>query len=101
MMDITHWLEKVQRRDLSAYYANLRHYLTAVGSANPSLHQATQRFGIPKSLDAYHDSVVMCHPWDGIGWPLPPMPEGDRTGAESSRGDQHRPEMGSGLYASP
>jgi hypothetical protein len=80
MMDITHWLEKVQRRDLSAYYANLRHYLTAVnGSANPSLHQATQRFGMPKSLDAYHDSVVMCHPWDGIGLSLPPMLEGAET----------------------
>jgi hypothetical protein len=79
MMDITHWLEKVQRRNLSAYYANLRHYLTAVGSANPSLHQATQRFGMPKSLDAYHESFVMCHPWDGIGLSLPPMLEGDET----------------------
>ncbi len=44
----SHWLEKVQRRDLSAYYANLRHYLRAVGGANPSLHQATQRFSMSK-----------------------------------------------------
>jgi hypothetical protein len=79
MMDISHWLEKVQRRDLSAYYANMRHYLRAVGSTNPNIHQTTQRFGMPKSLEAYHDSVVMCHPWDNIGQSLPPMPEGDET----------------------
>ncbi len=76
MIDTSHWLEKVQKRDLSAYYANLRHYLRTGGSANPSLHQATQRFGMPKSLDAYHDSVVMCHPLDGIDLSLPPMQEG-------------------------
>jgi hypothetical protein len=71
MMDISHWLEKVQRRDLSAYYANMRHYLRAVGSTNPSIHQAMQRFGMPKSVDAYHDSVFTCHPWDGIGLSVP------------------------------
>ncbi len=57
----------------------MRHYLRAVKSTNPNIHQATQRFGMPKSPDAYHDSVVMCHPWDSIDQSLPPMPEGDET----------------------
>jgi hypothetical protein len=81
ILDITGWLDKVQKWKLSDYYSDLKLHIITGGEGDEQ-QQFTTRQKLPSTLDAYNDRVFMCHPWDGLLTSLPPMAE--TTERESS-----------------
>jgi hypothetical protein len=79
MLDITVWIEKLQKFKISDYYSELRVYITAYSGGLEQTIQNTQRHKMPKAFEAYNDKNYMCHEWAGLGSSLEPMdPENEK-----------------------
>ncbi len=74
ILDISSWIEKVQKWKLSEYYEELGLYVITHGGGEEQTGQFTTRHKLPKSFELYNDKVYMCHPWDGLKTSLDPMP---------------------------
>ncbi len=74
ILDISSWIEKVQKWKLSEYYEELRLYVITHGGGEEQTGQFTTRHKLPKSFELYNDKVYMCHLWDGLMTSLDPMP---------------------------
>jgi hypothetical protein len=77
MMDVSMWIEKLQKFKLSDYYSELRAYIIANSDGGEQSFQNTQRHKMPKAFEAYNDKTFMCHEWVGLSSSLPQM---DQTG---------------------
>ncbi len=73
MLDITVWIEKLQKFKISEYYSELRVYITAYSGCLEQTIQNTQRHKMPKAFEAYNDKNYMCHEWAGLGSSLQTM----------------------------
>jgi hypothetical protein len=73
MMDISVWIEKLQKFKLSEYYSELRAYITSYSGGLEQTIQNTQRHKMPKAFEAYNDKNFMCHEWAGLGSSLQTM----------------------------
>jgi hypothetical protein len=73
ILDISSWIEKVQKWKLPEYYEELRLYVITHGKGEEQTGQFTTRHKLPKSFELYNDKVYMCHPWDGLMTSLDPM----------------------------
>ena len=67
MMDISIWIQEVQKWDFSDYYSALRAALVRSADGTSLPHQHSQRHRLPASLEDYTEKVRICHPWEGIG----------------------------------
>ncbi len=73
IMDISVWIERLQKFKLSDYYSELRVYINAYSGGLEQTIQNTQRHKMPKSFEAYNDKNYMCHEWAGLGSSLQAM----------------------------
>jgi hypothetical protein len=79
MLDITVWIEKLQKFKISDYYSELRVYITAYSGGLEQMIQNTQRHKMPKAFEAYNDKNYMCRELAGLGSSLESMdPENER-----------------------
>jgi hypothetical protein len=73
MLDISRWIERLQKWDLNEYYSELKLHILTTGTGEELTELATSRHKMPKAFDAYNDRVFMCHGWEGICPTLPYM----------------------------
>jgi hypothetical protein len=55
LLDITVWIEKLQKFKISDYYSELRVYITAYSGGLEQAIQNTQHHKMPKAFEAYND----------------------------------------------
>ncbi len=60
MLDITVWIEKLQKFKISDYYSELRVYITAYSGGLEQTKQNTQRHKMPKAFEAYNLARTTC-----------------------------------------
>jgi hypothetical protein len=67
MLDISPWIERLQKCDLNEYYSELKLHILTTGTGEELTELATSRHKMSKAFDAYNDRVFMC----GTAFALP------------------------------
>jgi hypothetical protein len=73
MLDISRWIERLQKWDLNEYYSELQLHILTTGTGEELTELATSRHKMPKAFDAYNNRVFMCNGWEGVCPTLPYM----------------------------
>jgi hypothetical protein len=69
MLDISHWIERLQKWDLNDYNSELKLHILTTGTGEELTKLATSRHKMPKAFGAYNDSVFTVHV-PRLGWYL-------------------------------